>query len=137
MSLRLAARLSLPCPSLVRTLVNRAAQRPVPPLLKRVRALAPLGNIATPEAFLKAIGRSAETKISPASWEELFHTDGPQLRKAGLSVEDRRYILWSVEKFRQGLEPSEFAHPPKPAKKIRGRGPSVQNGKKLRSRRHR
>ncbi|KAI0822298.1 IGR protein motif-domain-containing protein [Trametes gibbosa] len=128
MSLRLAARLSLPCPSLVRTLVNRAAQRPVPP---------PRGNIATPTDFLKAIGRSAETKLTPESWEQLFHTDGHQLRKAGLSVEDRRYILWSVEKFRQGLEPSEFAHPPKPAKKIRGRGPSVQNGKKLRSRRHR
>lgn len=31
MSLRLAARLALPCPSLVRTLVNRAAQRPIPP----------------------------------------------------------------------------------------------------------
>ncbi|KAL1950573.1 hypothetical protein VTO73DRAFT_5697 [Trametes versicolor] len=128
MSLRLAARLALPCPSLVRTLVNRAAQKPIPP---------PRGTIATPQDFLKAIGRSSETKLTPESWEELFHTNGHQLRKAGLTVEDRRYILWSVEKFRQGLDPSEFAHPPKPASKIRGRGPSVQNGKRLRSRRHR
>ncbi|KAI0354988.1 hypothetical protein OH77DRAFT_1455925 [Trametes cingulata] len=128
MSLRLAARLSLPCPSLVRSVVNRAAQRPVPP---------PRDNIKTPEDFLKAIGRSAETKLTPESWEQLFHTDGHQLKKAGLSVQDRRYILWSMEKFRQGLDPSEFAYPPKPEKKIRGRGPAVQNGKRLRSRRHR
>ncbi|OJT09884.1 hypothetical protein TRAPUB_13627 [Trametes pubescens] len=111
MSLRLAARLALPCPSLVRTLVNRAAQRPIPP---------PRGTIATPQDFLKAIGRSSETKLTPESWEQLFHTNGHQLRKAGLTVEDRRYILWSVEKYRQGLDPSEFAHPPKPASKIRG-----------------
>ncbi|KAI0771259.1 IGR protein motif-domain-containing protein [Trametes elegans] len=126
MSLRLAARLSLPCPSLVRSLVNRAAQRPVPP---------PRGNIATPEDFLKAIGRGAETKLTPESWEQLWRTDGHQLRQAGLGVRDRRYILWCMEKFRQGQEPAEFAHPPKPPKKIRGRGPSVQNGKRLRSRR--
>ncbi|KAI0670763.1 IGR protein motif-domain-containing protein [Trametes maxima] len=128
MTLRLAARFSLPCPPLVRTLVNRAAQRPAPP---------PRGSITTPEEFLKKIGRSAETKITPESWEQLWRTDGPQLRKAGLSVQDRRYILWSMEKYRQGEDPADFAHPPKPEKKIRGRGPAVQNGKRLRSRRHR
>ncbi|KAH9891669.1 IGR protein motif-domain-containing protein [Cubamyces lactineus] len=128
MSLRLATRLSLPCPSLVRSLVNRAAQRPIPP---------PRGNIQTPEDFLKAIGRSAETKLTPESWEQLWHTDGPQLKKAGLAVKDRRYILWSMEKYRQGEDPADFAHPAKPAKKIRGRGPAVQNGKRLRSRRQR
>ncbi|KAI0648030.1 IGR protein motif-domain-containing protein [Trametes meyenii] len=128
MTLRLAARLSLPCPTLVRTIVNRAAQRPVPP---------PRDSITTPEEFLKRIGRSAETKLTPESWEQLWHTNGPQLRKAGLSVQDRRYILWSMEKYRQGEDPADFAHPPKPEKKIRGRGPAVQNGKRLRSRRHR
>ncbi|KAI8969625.1 IGR protein motif-domain-containing protein [Trametes punicea] len=128
MSFRLATRLSSPCPSLVRSLVNRAAQRPVP---------SPRGNITNPEDFLKAIGRSAETKLAVESWEQLWHTDGRQLKKAGLPVRDRRYILWSMEKYRQGQDPAEFAHPPKPEKKIRGRGPAVQNGKRLRSRRHR
>lgn len=51
-----------------------------------------LGTIATPQDFLKAIGRSSETKLTPESWEELFHTNGHQLRKAGLTVEDRRYV---------------------------------------------
>jgi hypothetical protein len=31
-----------------------------------------------------------------------------------------RYILWSMEKFRLGEDPSDFAHAPKPKKKIRG-----------------
>ncbi|TFK89577.1 hypothetical protein K466DRAFT_644910 [Polyporus arcularius HHB13444] len=126
MSLRLAARLQSSLPSLTRAVANKAAQRPVPP---------PRGNITSPQDFLKAIGRSAENKLSPESWEQLWHTDGFQLKKAGLGVSERRYILWSMEKFRQGLDPVEFAHEAKPEKKIRGRGPAVQNGKRLRSRR--
>ncbi len=51
-----------------------------------------LGTIATPQDFLKAIVRSSETKLTPESWEQLFHTNGHQLRKAGLTVEDRRYV---------------------------------------------
>ncbi|RPD62381.1 hypothetical protein L226DRAFT_611040 [Lentinus tigrinus ALCF2SS1-7] len=128
MSIRLAARLQPLVPSLTRSVVHRAAQRPVPP---------PRGKITTPEDFLKAIGRSSESKLSPESWEQLWHTDGYQLKKAGLGVQDRRYILWSMEKFRQGEDPAEFAYEAKPEKKIRGRGPAVQNGKRLRSRRHR
>lgn len=66
-----------------------------------------------------------------------------------------RYILWCMGKFRQGLNPAQFAHPPKPKKKIRGyvappsfplcvcslchiiisHGPAVQNGKRIRSKR--
>ncbi|KAI0720456.1 IGR protein motif-domain-containing protein [Cerioporus squamosus] len=126
MSISLVARLRPFLPSLTRSVVNKAAQRPVPP---------PRGNITTPEDFLKAIGRSSENKLSPESWEQLWHTDGSQLKKAGLGVSERRYILWSMEKFRQGLDPAEFAHEAKPVKRIRGRGPAVQNGKRLRSRR--
>ncbi|KAI0953170.1 hypothetical protein AcW1_007464 [Taiwanofungus camphoratus] len=59
------------------------------------------------------------------------------MKKAGLAVRDRRYILWSMEKYRRGEDPASFAHPPSPKKKIRGRGPAVQNGKRIRSRRHR
>lgn len=31
-----------------------------------------------------------------------------------------RYILWSMEQYRLGNEPSKFAYPPKPKKTIRG-----------------
>jgi hypothetical protein len=31
-----------------------------------------------------------------------------------------RYILWALEKFRQGEDPKEYAHAPKPKKTVRG-----------------
>ncbi|KAM5533472.1 hypothetical protein V8D89_012910 [Ganoderma adspersum] len=127
MSTSLAARIRPFLPSLTRSIVNRSAQRSAP---------LPCPGIRTPEAFLKAIGRSCETKLtSVQSWNQLWETNGFQLKKAGLGVRDRRYILWSMERFRQGEDPADFAHRAKPAKKIRGRGPTVQNGKRLRSRR--
>ncbi|KIP10206.1 hypothetical protein PHLGIDRAFT_66140, partial [Phlebiopsis gigantea 11061_1 CR5-6] len=92
-------------------------------------------SVATPEAFLKAIGRSAETKVTAETWEDMWKLDGRSMKEAGVAVKDRRYILWCMEKFRLGMDPKEFAHPPKPRKKIRGWGPAVQNGKRIRSRR--
>ncbi|KAL5524451.1 hypothetical protein ACEPAF_9591 [Sanghuangporus sanghuang] len=89
----------------------------------------------TSESFLTSIGRDAVSKVKVASWDELWSLDGHALKEAGLTVRDRRYILWCMEKFRQGYEPKEVAHPPTPKKKIRGHGPAVQNGKRIRSRR--
>ncbi|EMD39923.1 hypothetical protein CERSUDRAFT_112167 [Gelatoporia subvermispora B] len=113
--------------SFSRALQNRALARPVPS--------PQAGSIASPEDFLKSIGRSADTKVSVESWEQLWHLNGAALKKAGVAVRDRRYILWSMEKYRQGEQPAEFAHPPMPKRTIRGRGPAVQNGKRIRSRR--
>ncbi|OCH85588.1 hypothetical protein OBBRIDRAFT_784665 [Obba rivulosa] len=123
----LGSRLAAFAPRLSRSLQNRALARSVPP----PRA----GSIATAGDFLKAIGRSADTKVSVESWEQLWQLDSHALKKAGVAVRDRRYILWSLEKYRQGEEPSEFAFPSSPKKTIRGRGPAVQNGKRIRSRR--
>lgn len=44
----------------------------------------------SPETFLKAIGRSADTKITAETWEELWKLDGPRLKAAGVDVKDRR-----------------------------------------------
>ncbi|KAI0004523.1 IGR protein motif-domain-containing protein [Russula compacta] len=109
-----------------RTFQNRALLRSVPP---------PRGDISTPESFLKAIGRGCETKISFDTWDNLWRTNGLALKKAGLGVRDRRYILWAMEHYRQSDEPSDYAHEAKPKKKIRGHGPAVQFGKRIRSRR--
>jgi IGR protein motif-containing protein len=96
-----------------------------------------LGDISTPESFLKAIGRNSEAKISFDTWDNLWKTNGQALKKAGLTVRDRRYvaftqytglmsdslhryILWAMEHYRQGDHPSDYAHEPKPKKKIRG-----------------
>lgn len=130
------------------------------------------GNISTPEDFLKAIGRSSETKISFDTWDNLWKTNSQALKKAGLATRDRRYvvfaetigsmsdsldryILWAIEHYRQGDYPSDYAHEPKPKKKIRGcgfsplaqvghsgrtlnsHGPAVQFGKRIRSQRRR
>ncbi|CCM03517.1 uncharacterized protein FIBRA_05651 [Fibroporia radiculosa] len=128
MSYRFTTQALSAVPRLCRALQNKAALRPVPPLRDVYN---------TPEALLKSFGRSAETKVTAEKWEDLWKLDGPQLKKAGLAVRDRRYILWSLEKFRQGENPVQFSHPSTPKKKIRGHGPAVQNGKRIRSRRRR
>ncbi|KAG2151301.1 hypothetical protein DEU56DRAFT_777139 [Suillus clintonianus] len=97
----------------------------------------PRGKISTPQDFLKAIGRSSETKLSIDSWDAFWRTSGWDMKNAGLSIQDRRYILWSMEKFRQNQPIEGFAHEERPKKKIRGRGPAVQFGKRIRSRRDR
>ncbi|KAG5639207.1 hypothetical protein H0H81_005686 [Sphagnurus paluster] len=133
-------------PPLARSLVNRAASRPIPqprgindfPPLVPTNALTAkptAESITTPADFLKAIGRSAETKVTVEKWDDLWKLSGHKLRKSGLAVRDRRYILWCMEKYRSGLPIDSFAHEPKPKKTIRGWGPSVQNGKRIRSRR--
>lgn len=79
--------------------------------------------------------------MTAESWEALWKLDGPTLKAAGVETKDRRcvllphmssvavnlgvmcgcrYVLWCLEKFRQGEDPSDFAHPPKPKKKVRG-----------------
>jgi len=126
MSFALAVRLRSSFFPSCRTFQNRALIKPVP---------APRGEISTPESFLKAIGRGSEKKISFDSWDDLWKTNGPALKKAGLAVRDRRYVLWAMEHYRQGDDPSDYAYEPKPRKKIRGHGPAVQFGKRIRSRR--
>ncbi|KAH0832075.1 hypothetical protein J3R83DRAFT_12983 [Lanmaoa asiatica] len=128
----------------VRYFQNKAALRLVPPpqgivSARRINLRADgcdLGEITTPQAFLSAIGRSAETKVSIDSWEAFWHTSGYDLKKAGVAVKDRRqvqgcglanghlmfyrYILWCMEKYRQNILVEDFAHGPRPKKKIRG-----------------
>ncbi|EDR13723.1 uncharacterized protein LACBIDRAFT_309011 [Laccaria bicolor S238N-H82] len=163
-----ASHLCSAIPRLSRSLASAAATRPIPPVggstmlppaLLRQRLTIPSasGSIATPSDFLTAIGRASETKLSVESWDQLWRMTGPDMRKAGIAVRDRRfvvllvcivssaaflnpfaftrYILWCMEKFRTGIPIEEFAHEPQPKKTIRGWGPCVQNGKRIRSRR--
>lgn len=89
----------------------------------------------TPESFLKGIGRGAEKKVETEEWDKFWELSGKDLKKAGLAIKDRRYVLWCMEKYRQGMSLSEIAYDPKPKKTVRGWGPKVQNGKRIRSRR--
>ena len=54
------------------------------------------------------------------------------LKVAGVPENLRKYILWALEKYRQGLEPSEFVRSVKKPKKVRGWGPRVQKGYRVR-----
>ncbi|KXN88163.1 hypothetical protein AN958_07622 [Leucoagaricus sp. SymC.cos] len=137
-----------------RTLMNRTATRPIPDR----KTFPPPPNkpsadglqIKTSFQFLTAIGRSCQEKVEAKSWENFWKMSGEDMKKAGLAVKDRRYvvfhlealnakfiryILWCMEKYRFGYDPRSFAHEAKPKKKVRGWGPKVQNGKRIRSRR--
>ncbi|KAK0553012.1 hypothetical protein OC846_002332 [Tilletia horrida] len=87
-------------------------------------------------------GNSASVQVSTAE----SSTDGDvsaragkqinkDLRAGGVTVKDRRYILWALEKYRQGQDPAKFSIGVKPKKTIRGWGPRVQNGVRVRGRR--
>ncbi|KAK0201850.1 hypothetical protein DFS33DRAFT_1264753 [Desarmillaria ectypa] len=93
-------------------------------------------SVNTPGEFLKSIGRSMETKYSVENWEEFWAKTGADLKEAGLAIRDRRYMLWCMSKYRRGFPFEEFAHELPPKKTVRGWGPSVQNGKRIRSRVH-
>lgn len=92
-------------PQFTRSIVNRAALRPVPAprgnipgtcgsvaSMNSYAYTTVTGDIATASDFLKAIGRSAETKVTVESWDELWKLNGPTLRKAGLGIRDRRCV---------------------------------------------
>ncbi|KOS13908.1 hypothetical protein Malapachy_3844 [Malassezia pachydermatis] len=111
--------------------LSSAQNRTVPP---------PRGSIDTPKAFLKAISRTRRDLVSNSTcvsavgedWNEMFSLTTEKLKGAGVPVKERKYILWSLEKYRQGLHPSEFAYDIKKPKKVRGWGPRVQKGYRVR-----
>ncbi|KAJ6621864.1 hypothetical protein B0H10DRAFT_1789155 [Mycena sp. CBHHK59/15] len=141
LSLGSTSRLCALAPHISRSLATRARPIPEPrgthllPPASQAGLTPTADSITTPADFLKAIGRSADTKVSIESWEEFWKQSGPDLKAAGVGIRDRRYILWCMEKYRNGIAVPDFAHEPKLKKTIRGWGPSVQNGKRIRSRR--
>ncbi|KAE8226331.1 hypothetical protein CF319_g1054 [Tilletia indica] len=77
-----------------------------------------------------AAAPSASPSASPRAGKQI----NKDLKASGVTVKDRRYILWALEKFRQGQDPAQFSLGVKPKKKIRGWGPRVQNGIRVRGR---
>ena len=96
----LASRLWSATPSITRSINSRAAFTPVPPTRDpsvlsspQLRPKYHLESIQSPADFLKAIGRSCETKVSVESWEDFWKKDGLLLKNDGVSVRDRRYAF--------------------------------------------
>ncbi|WFD36341.1 hypothetical protein MCUN1_003220 [Malassezia cuniculi] len=108
-----------------------SAVRPVPP---------PRGGISTPKDFLTAISKtrrnladnSACVSAVGEDWNAMFGLTTSALKEAGVSVRDRKYLLRAFEAYRQGREPSEFAYDIKKKKIVRGWGPRVQKGIRVR-----
>jgi hypothetical protein len=99
-----ASHLCSAIPRLSRSLASAAATRPIPPvggsimfslalLHQRLTIPSASGSIATPSDFLKAIGRASETKLSVEGWDQLWRMTGPDMRKSGLAVRDRRFVV--------------------------------------------
>ena len=95
----LASRLWSTTPSFTRSINSRAAFAPVPPINDPSVFSSPpprsnhLESIKSPADFLKAIGRSCETKVSVESWSDFWKKDGPSFKKDGVPVRDRRYAF--------------------------------------------
>lgn len=90
-----------------------------------------IGGYEAP-TLLKAFGREVDTKlpdVESMTWEELFRLNNQKLDKMGMGVQDRRYLLWCLEKFRQGGDPKEYASEERPKKTERGWGPPVKKKK--------
>ena len=66
----------------------------------------PTGMTWTVELFLQRIARGCEAHVDKfESWEALFTARGAELKKLGIPVRERRWILRWTEHYRQGLEP--------------------------------
>ncbi|WFD21778.1 hypothetical protein MEQU1_000434 [Malassezia equina] len=98
------------------------------------------GKIDSPKAFLQAISKprrdlaSNSTCVSAVGedWDAMFRLTSEKLKGEGVAVKDRKYLLWSLEKFRHGKDPRDFAYDFKKPKKVRGWGPRVQKGIRVR-----
>ncbi|GAA5971346.1 hypothetical protein JCM3765_007010 [Sporobolomyces pararoseus] len=103
----------------------------LPPLSRIPKPRAPFDS---PTKVLKASKRNLEqysTKFE--SFESLFSKTSQELRdEIGMTVKESRYFLNILEKYRQGFNPDQIAVEEKPKKTIRGWGPRVQNGIRVR-----
>jgi len=75
---------------------------------------------STPKDLLKMFGRKSEDKLNVESWDQLWKLRGIDMKEAGLAVKDRRYILWALERTKQGAQPEHLVKETTPKKTIRG-----------------
>ena len=106
------------------------------------KATAGAGVEGTMENSTDSVSSSQDASTSPATMLPIEFQKGSEastasslsfslsstLKGAGLPPRDRRYILWSIEKLRQGLPAKQacLRSPRKEHRKARGHGPKVQ-----------
>ncbi|WFC98236.1 Vacuolar fusion protein mon1 [Malassezia yamatoensis] len=112
-------------------LASSAAYRPVPP---------PRGSTDSPMAFLKAISKTRRNLAENSScvnavgndWDAMFRLNSYKLKGEGVPVKERKYLLWALDKYREGGDPYKFAYDTKKKKVVRGWGPRVQKNIRVR-----
>lgn len=117
---------------------STAVLRPIP--APRGKSASYADSINTPKAFLEAISKTRRNLAENSTcvnavgedWDAMFRLTSEKLKGEGVSVQDRKYLLWALEKYRQGGNPREFAYDIKKKKKVRGWGPRVQKGIRVR-----
>ncbi|EGF81499.1 hypothetical protein BATDEDRAFT_87714 [Batrachochytrium dendrobatidis JAM81] len=80
----------------------------------------PSATINSPEAFLKAIGRSCET-VAPkfTSWDSLFTATSSDLKTLGIKSQMRKYILGWREWYCRGVTPRALELPKRQKKYLK------------------
>jgi len=106
------------------------------PILRTKALLGPTPEAATPVDLLTKIGRNADKRLTAEaeSWDtlnKLWMDGGPAMGSSGLTIKERRYVLWAFSKYSQGQQLADFIHPKASPKKYRGWGPRVQKGKRI------
>ncbi|GAA5979278.1 hypothetical protein JCM11641_001980 [Rhodosporidiobolus odoratus] len=121
-------------PSFSSQLPHRSLHAPAAiPQLKRVPK--PREPYSDPASILRVSQRGLEQyadKLEEAGWQGLFTQTSTELRDMGMTIKESRYLLWLLERYRQGHDPANVAVAPTPKKTIRGWGPKVQNGVRVR-----
>lgn len=70
----------------------------------------PSSEIPDVAAFLSRIGRKCDeyTETYENNWDNLLSWDGKALKEKGVPIQERKYILFQVEKLRKGEEIKEI-----------------------------
>jgi hypothetical protein len=70
--------------------LRRSLTIKLPSLRTPERVPLPNDKIKTPTDFLRAIGRSSETKLASEDWAEFWNASGRTMKGKGVGVQDRR-----------------------------------------------
>ncbi|GAA5912577.1 mitochondrial 37S ribosomal protein mS41 FYV4 [Sporobolomyces salmoneus] len=119
----------------LRPLLSRSIHAPASLPSSGSRVPKPRAPFDTPASILSASKRGLEQYSDKfeGSFSSLFSKTSHELRDTvGMNIKESKYLLRILEKYRQGFNPDVVAVKEKPKKTIRGWGPRVQNGKRIR-----
>ncbi|GAA5888392.1 hypothetical protein JCM6882_008602 [Rhodosporidiobolus microsporus] len=120
-------------PAILPSFISRRAIHAPAAVEKTKRIPAPRAPYTDVTSILSASKRGLESYADKlGEWNDLFTKSGTELKDAGMTVKESRYLMWLLEQYRQGHDVAAVAVAPTPKKTIRGWGARVQLGKRIR-----